>query len=198
MADKIPTILESSLQNDGKRTLLSSYLGPSATTFPHFHTKFSETFTLRSGSLTVYQSEAGSRDPATLQTKQLGIGESATVPIGILHKFQAGEDGCTCEVTFEPGTLDFERAMLIMRGTQKDGSYQSWASGADQSNALLLAVMGDLTDSHAVGKDADLLGEQLKIKAAEIALLKEELLAKYATDELVMEAIASQRVRRPQ
>ncbi len=184
MADKVPRIVESALENGGKRTVLSSYLAPGATTFPHYHTLFTERFTLRSGSFTVYMSKEGSRDPETLETTELQVGESATVPIGFLHKFLTGESGCTTEVTFEPGAPDFERAMLIMCGAQQDGVYQTWGHGADEENALFLAVMSDLTNTHAVGRDAEILAEQLKTKGAEIGQLKSELLQKYATDRL--------------
>lgn len=45
-ADKIPTIVESALSNNNTRTVLTGELAPGATTFPHFHILFSETFTL--------------------------------------------------------------------------------------------------------------------------------------------------------
>jgi len=124
--DKIPSIVESALSNGHARTRLHSILAPGATTPPHFHTLFSETFTLLSGSLTVFTADDLSE--SSLKPKSLNIGESATVPIGTLHNFLAGEEGCTCSVEFIPGALEFERAMLIMRGTQKMARIKSLAS----------------------------------------------------------------------
>lgn len=52
--DKIPAITESSLSNNNTRTILHGALAPGTTTFPHYHTLLSETFTLLTGSMTIY------------------------------------------------------------------------------------------------------------------------------------------------
>lgn len=180
MADKIPSITESALSNNSARTVLTSILGPAATTFPHYHTHFSETFTLLSGSLTVNLSP--DMNPASFVPKSLAIGESATVPPGALHNFLVGDEETTCTVTFEPGYLDFERAMLIMRGTQKDGIYQEFGK-PDEHNLKFMAVLAELTNSNAVGDVKGMLGELYASKGEEIKALKKELLEKYASDE---------------
>ena len=45
------------------------------------------------------------------------------------------------KVAFEPGALDLERAMLIMRGTQRDGVYQDFSSQT-VDNAIFMAILG--------------------------------------------------------
>jgi quercetin dioxygenase-like cupin family protein len=112
MLDKIPTITESALSNNGARAVLHAILAREATTYPHYHTLFSETFTLLGGSMTVYASP--DLLETSFQAKELQIGESVTVSPGQLHKVLIGDEETTNKVTFEPGALDFERAMLIM------------------------------------------------------------------------------------
>jgi mannose-6-phosphate isomerase-like protein (cupin superfamily) len=188
-ADKIPSIVESALSNANSRTRLHTILGPKATAPPHYHTLFSEKFTLLSGSLTVYT--ANDYSEASLKPKSLSIGESATVPIGTLHNFLAGEEGCTCSVEFAPGALSFERAMLIMRGTQKDGIYQEFGK-PDESSMIFLAVLSELTDTHVVGHVKEMMDELYKSQKHEIEAKKKELLGKYATDEQLKNGVSDE------
>jgi quercetin dioxygenase-like cupin family protein len=174
-ADKVPSITESALSNDNKRTVLHAVLGPGATTYPHYHTLFSETFTLLKGPLAVYTSPDMSE--ASLEAKTLEVGESVTVPPKQLHYFLVGEGEVTVTMTFEPGALDFERAMLIMRGTQRDGIYQGY------NDFVFMAVLGELTNSTGVGEAKKMLDELYASRRDEIQAKKTELLEKYASDE---------------
>jgi quercetin dioxygenase-like cupin family protein len=73
-ADKVPSIIESALSNNNKRTVLHAVLGPGATTYPHYHSLFSETFTVHTGNLTVYTSPdmcEASYKPRTLMSAHL-------------------------------------------------------------------------------------------------------------------------------
>lgn len=179
-ADKIPTITESALSNNNVRTVLHCVLAPGTTTFPHYHTLFSETFTLITGSLTVYTSPDMSE--ASFQAKALKIGEPVTVPPGRLHNFLVGDKETTSKVIFEPGNLDFERAMMIMRGTQRDHIYQEHNSPTEE-NTVYMAVMGELLNATAVGETKAMLDGLYAIKGDEIQAKKKELLGKYASDE---------------
>ena len=179
-ADKIPTITESALSNKNARTVLHATLAPGATTFPHYHTLFSETFTLLSGSMIVYTSP--DMTEASFQAKNLEIGESVTVPSGQLHNFLVGNGETTNKVTFEPGNLDFERAMMIMRGTQRDGIYQEHGIQTVE-NAIYMAVMGELLNASAVGETKGMLDGLYAFKGDEIRAKKGELVARYASDE---------------
>jgi len=180
-ADKVPWISESALSNDGRRTILDSFLGPGATTPPHYHTLFSETFTLLEGSLTIFTSP--NMDEASLESRELQIGESATIPPNLLHTFRAGDDGKTKNrVLFEPGTLGFEQLVLIMRGTQRDGIYQEFGKPTEE-NLMFLAVISELGDTHHVGELKNMMDKLYASKGDEIRALKKALVEKYASDE---------------
>ncbi|KAM0250736.1 hypothetical protein ACHAQJ_008491 [Trichoderma viride] len=187
MADKIPTVVESGLLNGGKRSVLDSELGPGSTTFPHYHTLFTENFKLLSGSLSVVVAPEGVKDAEAMKTYPLKVGEAMTVPKGTAHTFLAGEEGCRAMVTFEPATVDFERVGLIMSGLQGDGGYSSWGGGPTEANALLVSVLTELTDSHPLlQKDSDMIEKQDN-EAHE--KFKKHLIEKYATDEMIKAAV---------
>jgi quercetin dioxygenase-like cupin family protein len=185
-ADKIPTIIESALSNDNTRTVLHAVLAPGTSTYPHYHTLFSETFTLLTGSLTVYTSPDKTEE--SFQAKDLKIGESVTVLPGQLHNFLSGDGETTSQVIFKPGNLDFERAMLIMRGTQRDNIYQEHNVMSDE-NAIYMAVMGELLNAAPVGPTKTMMDGLYATKADEIQAKKEELVAKYASEEQMRNSV---------
>jgi quercetin dioxygenase-like cupin family protein len=185
-ADKIPTITESALSNDNARTVLHCVLAPGTTTFPHYHTLFSETFTLLTGSLTVYTSPDMTEE--SFQAKDLKIGEPVTVPSGQLHNFLAGDEETTAKVIFLPGNLDFERAMLIMRGTQRDNIYQEHNSMTEE-NAIYMAVMGELLNANPVGQTKMMMDGLYAVKGEEIQTMKKKLVAKYASEEQLRSSV---------
>ncbi|KAI1615160.1 hypothetical protein EDD37DRAFT_649839 [Exophiala viscosa] len=182
-ADKIPTIIESALSNENARTVVLGDLAPAATTFPHYHNLFSETFTILAGSMTIYTSP--DMTEASFEATVLAIGESITVPPGQLHNFLVGDEGASSKVTFEPGNLDFERAMLIIRGTQRDNLYQEHASMTEE-NAIYMAVMGELLNAGAVGELKAMMDGLYATKGDEIRGKRRELIAKYASDEQML------------
>jgi hypothetical protein len=95
-----------------------------------------------------------------------------------LHYFLVREEEVTVTMTFEPGALDLnERATLIMRGTQSDGTYQGY------NDFIFMAVLGELTNSTGVGEAKDLLDGLYASRKTEIQAKKTELLGKYASDE---------------
>jgi quercetin dioxygenase-like cupin family protein len=177
--DKIPTITESALSNEHTRTIIHGTLAPGATTFPHYHTLFSETFTLLTGSMTIYTSP--DLDTASFQAHLLAPGESFTVPPLQLHNFLVGDEETTSRVTFEPGNLDFERGMLIMAGTQRDGIYQGHFSQAED-NAVYMAVMGELLNATAVGETKVGLDKLYADRGEEVHAMKRKLVARYASE----------------
>ncbi|KAH0492250.1 hypothetical protein TgHK011_007211 [Trichoderma gracile] len=188
MPDKVPTLVESGLLNGGKRSVIASDLGPGSTTFPHYHTTFTETFKLHSGSLTIIAAPEGVNDASAMREFDLGDGQESTVPMFTAHKFLAGEDGAKGTVTFEPAAIGFERTVLIMRGLQEADEYKSWGNGANEENAMLVSVLAELTDSHPLtASDAEMIGKQDR-EAHE--KLKNELIGRYATDDMIREAVA--------
>ncbi|RFU78694.1 hypothetical protein TARUN_3541 [Trichoderma arundinaceum] len=192
MADKIPTVVETGLLNGGKRSVIDSELGSGSTTFPHYHTGFTETFKLISGSVKVIVAPEGVKDAEAMKEHVLGIGQQMTVPKHTAHTFLAGEDGCRVLATFEPASVDFERVMLIMRGLQDADEYKSWGKGANEENALLVSILSELTDTHPLlARDNEMIEKQDK-EAHE--KLKNSLIAKYATDDMIKAVVAKNAV----
>ena len=174
-ADKVPTIVESASSNDGARTVLHAVMAPGAKTYPHYHTSVSETFTLHKGPLTIYKSPDLSE--ASWETVTVQAGQSVTLHPRELHYFLVGEEEVTVTMTFEPGTLDFERAMLIMRGTQRDGTYRGY------DDLIVTAVLGELTETTGIGEMKKMLDGLYASRGEEIKDRKRELVEKYASDE---------------
>lgn len=188
MADKIPTLIESGLLNGGKRTVIDSELGPGSTTFPHFHKLFTENFKLLSGGMTVIMAPEGVKDAAAMKEHKLQIGGDSTVPKFTGHNFLAGEEGARVLVTFEPATTGFERVVLIMRGLQEDAEYKTWSNGVNDSNGLLVSVLSELTDTYPL-LTGDVEGIDKQDKEAH-EKFKSELISRYATDEMILAAVA--------
>lgn len=188
MADKVPTLVESSLFNGGKRTALDAELGPNATTFAHYHTLFSETFEVLSGSIAVLRAPEGITDAAAMKEYPLQVGQAATVPKHTAHKFVAGKDGCRVLTSFEPGAKGFEQVALIMCGLQVDAEYKGWGDGANEDNALLVSALSELTDSHPVLENDIIMIE--KQGTEDRVKFKQGLINKYATDEMIRSAVS--------
>ncbi|KAL6863989.1 hypothetical protein J3F83DRAFT_744209 [Trichoderma novae-zelandiae] len=188
MPDKVPTLVESGLLNGGKRSVIASELGPGSTTFPHYHTTFTENFKLESGSLTVIAAPEGVKDADAMQEFELRVGQDSTIPMFTAHKFVAGEGGASVTVTFEPAAVGFEQTVLIMRGLQEDDQYKSWGAGANEDNALMVSVLSELTDSHPLTtNDAELIERQDREAHDK---LKNELIGRYATVDMIKGAVA--------
>lgn len=179
-ADKIPVIIESATSNGGVRSLVESDLLTGASAPPHYHTDFTETFTLLSGSMTVWTS--ADHELENLKPIELEVGKAVPVPPNTLHKFLVN-DTARVHVVFTPGVVGFERMLLIMRGTDRDGTYSQFSSPESEKGAMFYSVLGELTNTIFVGEAKDRLDKFQAEKATEIEEVKKELIAKYATDE---------------
>ncbi|EXJ67636.1 uncharacterized protein A1O5_08982 [Cladophialophora psammophila CBS 110553] len=184
-ADKVPTIVESSLTNGGKRTVIDADLAPGAKAPSHYHTDFTETFTLVSGSMTVWSSEDMNEE--SLKPIELKVGKAVSVPPNTLHKFLVNEQS-RVHVVMSPGTIGFEKMILIMRGTQADGVYTQFSSPVTESGATFFSVLGDLTNTLYIGEAKARIDALVAAKGSEIETAKQELVAKYASDELLKKA----------
>ncbi|KIW23941.1 uncharacterized protein PV07_09688 [Cladophialophora immunda] len=184
-ADKLPIIVESSLTNGGKRTVIDSDLAPGAKAPSHYHTDFTETFTLVSGSMTVWTSE--DMDEVNFKPIELEVGKAVPVPPNTLHKFLVNEHS-RVHVVMSPGTIGFERMILIMRGTQADGVYTQFSSPETESGATFYSVLGDLTNTMYVGEAKARLDALIAAKGSEVEIVKQDLIAKYASDEHLKKA----------
>ena len=187
--DRRVKITESCTQNSNARTVLETILQPQETVFAHYHTLFAETFTLLSGSITVYQNPSTNNfNESTLnqRAKALTLNESNTVPPNTLHKYLVGEEPTTIRVTLEPGNLDFERAMLIMEGTQREGTYKSFVGAGEEAEEaqIFKAVIVGLTNAYCVGEEKERLDGLLWRKGELVKETKETLLRAYAEHDL--------------
>lgn len=184
-ADKVPTIIESSLTNGGTRTVVESDLARGASAPPHYHTDFTEAFTLLNGSMTVWTS--GDMNEENLKPIELEVGKEVPVPPNTLHKFLVN-DQCQVKVVFTPGTIGFERTLLVMRGTQEDGSYKDFSSPESEKGAMFYSILGGLTNTIFVGEAKTRLDAFQAAKSSEIEATKRELIAKYASDQHLKKA----------
>jgi quercetin dioxygenase-like cupin family protein len=184
-ADKVPTIIESSLTNGGKRTVVESDLAPGAQAPPHYHTDFTEAFTLLSGSMTVWTSDDFNEE--NLKPIELEIGKEVPVPPRTLHKFLVN-DKCQVKVVFTPGTIGFERTLLLMRGLQRDGIYDQFSSPTSDKGATFYSILGELTNTVFVGEAKTRLDAFQAANKVEIETTKQELVQKYASDQHLQQA----------
>jgi quercetin dioxygenase-like cupin family protein len=184
-ADKVPTIVESCLTNGGKQTVAEADLATGAAAPSHYHTDFTEAFTLLSGSLTVWTSDDLTEE--NLKPIELEVGKEVSVPPNTLHKFLANKD-TKARVVFTPGTIGFERMLLIMRGTQQDGSYPQLSSPDSERAATFYSILGELTNTIFVGEAKTKLDGFEAANGPMIEATKQELIARYASDDHLKKA----------
>lgn len=169
---------ESTTLNGGARTVFIEHMVPGTTVPPHFHSRFSETFDLISGSMLVYSSTEPELDTLEASAQELQIGKKVTVQPTIYHKYKVGEEESLLRVTVTPGDVDFENLLKILNGLDSDGELETMGD-----SVVLMAVIMDLSDAHLLGPVKDMLEGVRTEKKDEIELLRKELLAKYDTKE---------------
>ena len=173
------TIEESITQNGGKRTIFVEHMSHGTAVPPHYHNRFSETFDLISGSMTVYRSEKSDLEILQGSAQALKPRDPVTVTPGIYHQYVAGpEPTTTLRVILTPGDADFERLLMILDGLARDGELESYGN----SLTMMAVVMG-LSDAHVVGPAGTMLDGVKKEQGADIEALREKLLAKYDNEE---------------
>lgn len=172
-------IEESTTQNNGARTVFIEWMTPGTTVPPHWHNRFSETFDLISGSMSVYSS--ANPDLAVLDStaKKLQIGTKVTVPPGMYHKYLVGDEDTVLRAIVTPGDADFERLLTVLSGMMEDGEMEG---GMGNSEVLMAVVMG-LADAHLIGPAGEMMAQTRRDKAEEIEALRKKLLDKYDTKE---------------
>lgn len=103
---------ESITQNDGRKTVFIEWMTPGTAIPPHYHTRFTETFDLISGSMTVYQSNQPHSAPPKLDlldssAQQLNLRKEVTVAPNVYHRYAAGNEDTVLRVILTPGDADF-------------------------------------------------------------------------------------------
>ncbi|KAF4445372.1 cupin 2 conserved barrel domain [Fusarium acutatum] len=170
---------ESTTLNDGKRTIFIETMTPGTTVPPHFHTRFSETFDLIEGSISVYKSTDPNLDALEASAQPLEVGKPQTVTPNLFHKYLVNDDGgAVLRVILEPGDADFERLLKIMNGLDADGKLAKMGD-----SLVLMAVVMELSDAHLIGPAKGMLDGVRRDQKDEIEKLRAELLKAYDTEE---------------
>lgn len=170
---------ESTTLNDGKRTIFIETMTPGTTVPPHYHTRFSETFDLIEGSISVYKSTDPDVETLEASAQPLEVGKPQTVTPNLFHKYLVNDDGgAVLRVILEPGDADFERLLKIMNGLDADGKLAKMGD-----SLVLMAVVMELSDAHLIGPAKGMLDGVRRNQKDEIEKLKAELLEAYDTEE---------------
>ncbi|KAH7466454.1 hypothetical protein FOMA001_g15966 [Fusarium oxysporum f. sp. matthiolae] len=170
---------ESTTLNDGKRTIFIETMTPGTTVPPHFHTRFSETFDLIEGSISVHKSTDPDVEALEASAQPLEVGKPQTVTPNLFHKYLANGDGdAILRVILEPGDADFERLLKIMNGLDADGKLAQMGD-----SLVLMAVVMELSDAHLIGPAKGMLDGVRRDQKDEIEKLKAELFKAYDTEE---------------
>ncbi|KAK7416614.1 hypothetical protein QQX98_005085 [Neonectria punicea] len=170
---------ESTTLNGASRTIFIETMPPGTTVPPHFHTRFSETFDLISGSISVHNSTEPDLDALEASAQELEIGKQVTVKPGLFHKYLVGGDEpAVLRVIVTPGDADFERLLKIMNGLDADQELEKMGD-----SLVLMAVIMGLSDAHLIGPAKEILDGVQAEKKVEIEALREKLLSKYDTEE---------------
>ncbi|KAF5626329.1 cupin 2 conserved barrel domain protein [Fusarium sp. NRRL 25303] len=170
---------ESTTLNDGKRTIFIETMTPGTTVPPHYHTRFSETFDLIEGSISVYKSTDPDVEALEASAQPLEVGKPQTVTPNLFHKYLVNDDGgAVLRVILEPGDADFERLLKIMNGLDADGKLAKMGD-----SLVLMAVVMELSDAHLIGPAKGMLDGVRRDQKDEIEKLKAELLEAYDTEE---------------
>ncbi|RKK85635.1 hypothetical protein BFJ71_g14109 [Fusarium oxysporum] len=170
---------ESTTLNDGKRTIFIETMTPGTTVPPHFHTRFSETFDLIEGSISVHKSTDPDVEALEASAQPLEVGKPQTVTPNLFHKYLVnGDEGAVLRVILEPGDANFERLLKIMNGLDADGKLAKMGD-----SLVLMAVVMELSDAHLVGPVKGMLDGVRRDQKDEIEKLKAELLKAYDTEE---------------
>ncbi|RKK99929.1 hypothetical protein BFJ70_g12944 [Fusarium oxysporum] len=170
---------ESTTLNDGKRTIFIETMTPGTTVPPHFHTRFSETFDLIEGSISVHKSTDPDVEALEASAQPLKVGKPQTVTPNLFHTYLVnGDGGAVLRVILEPGDADFERLLKIMNGLDADGKLAHMGD-----SLVLMAVVMELSDAHLIGPAKGMLDGVRRDQKDEIEKLKAELLKAYDTEE---------------
>jgi mannose-6-phosphate isomerase-like protein (cupin superfamily) len=113
LGDKI-TFVKTARETGGRTSLLELELLPLAQGTPlHYHDRFTETFTVLTGELSIRCGD---------QVKTLQPGQTFTVPVGTKHCFfNAAATPVKAMIELSPGSEGFENGIKIAYGLARDG-----------------------------------------------------------------------------
>ncbi|KAH6694306.1 hypothetical protein BKA61DRAFT_584249 [Leptodontidium sp. MPI-SDFR-AT-0119] len=183
---KIPELLESSLGNGGKATHIVVEFAKGAHAEPHYHTDYEETFELLQGAILMSLSPDMTEE--NLKHFHLELGKPVTVPRNTLHAFVVTEPATRANISMTPGSLGWEQVIAIMRGARADGLSGDFGSLDTGKEAIFPAIMSELTNTIYTGEAEKNVTALRAARGAEVSKLRDELLAKYATNEKIKAA----------
>lgn len=140
--DKV-TFVQTCAATNGSNTTLHVTVMPGGGTPLHYHKKFSETFIVEEGELTI-----------TLEgrTFTLFAGQKVTVDKGLMHRFSNESSMPVVFTTIVlPGSQGFENALQIMYGLAGD---QKTDSKGVPKSLMALAVVSEISDMRLGGAGA--------------------------------------------
>lgn len=133
-------------ETGGQYSLLYSDSSPGFGVFPHFHTRYEETFHVLEGSLDV-EIDGDSRS--------LRTGEEATVPVRAVHQWRvAGENRARFLVEVRPAYPVFEKWLAVLQNMAGDGLTHPDGRPKNLYHAALIIVDSDI---HLVGRARPLM-----------------------------------------
>jgi len=117
--DKAGKIIESIIENGGKRTVIQGIIAPKAGAPPHYHNKCSETFEVVEGELSVWIGKKKSI---------LTTGQTLTVEKTLVHAFKnESKSDIVINVTIEPGDIGWENTVHVAQGLSRDGEFDKFS-----------------------------------------------------------------------
>ncbi|ORY59318.1 uncharacterized protein BCR38DRAFT_446265 [Pseudomassariella vexata] len=125
---------------------------PGTSVPPHFHKRFSESFDLISGSMSVYSSTSPELDALEASAKKLEIGKPVTVEPKVYHQYKVGGEQTVLRRILTPGDANFERLLKILNGLHADGKLAEMSQ-----SAVLMAIVMGLSDAHLIGPGKEML-----------------------------------------
>lgn len=106
------TVLKSTEDTNGEYLLVKLEVAPGGGNILHYHTTFTEKFTVMDGQLSVSLNG---------EEKTLKVGESALVPKLVLHRFYNTSDQYVTTLVELKPARNFEKAIRILYGLARDG-----------------------------------------------------------------------------
>lgn len=161
------TFLTTSKQSNGEVSLLEVLIGPKGGNPLHYHTRFSETFKVIAGELSIQVGK---------EKRILKPGETATAPANVHHRFYntSGKPvHFTCEL--RPANEGFENVLRIGFGLARDGQA---ATNGMPGSLVHIGILMNMGEGYFVGvfsmleKFFRLFGTSEKAKKIEKQLLE--------------------------
>lgn len=131
------TLIETSAETGGARTLLEVELAPGGGTPPHRHRTYEERFHVSTGTLVV---EVDGIEHV------LGPGESACAPAGSVHRFVNHSVARTAfDVELRPGHEGFERALRVTYALAAEGGVDRKSRPSNPLHAAVLLGWSEMS-----------------------------------------------------